>query len=55
MAELDPRYVKLGLWTDWEQGAIMGKTITTTTRTGNAVIALLAIVSTLGEQKDELI
>jgi hypothetical protein len=49
MAEIDSRFVKHGLWTNLEEGNIMGKTITTDTRTGTIVIALMAILSTVGE------
>ncbi|KAF2707919.1 hypothetical protein K504DRAFT_436031 [Pleomassaria siparia CBS 279.74] len=48
MSELDVSLVKRGLWTNVQQGPIMGKTITTDTTTGNLVVALLAILSTLG-------
>lgn len=47
MSELDPQYVKRGLWTDLEKGKVMGKTITADTQTGSFVIALLAILSSL--------
>jgi hypothetical protein len=49
MAEIDARFVKHGLWTNLEEGNIMGKTITTDTRTGTIVIALMAILSTVGK------
>jgi hypothetical protein len=49
MSEVDGRFVKQGLWTNLEQGEIMGKTITTDTRTGTIIIALMAILSTVGK------
>ncbi|KAH7138701.1 hypothetical protein B0J11DRAFT_500902 [Dendryphion nanum] len=48
MAELQSQLVKRGLWTNWDQGAIMGKTITTDTRNGTILVALLAVISTFG-------
>jgi hypothetical protein len=48
MSELDAQFVKRGLWTNLDQGAYMGKTITTDTSTGVLIVALLAILSTLG-------
>jgi len=48
MSELDSTYVKRGIWTNWDRGSIMGKTITVDTRTGSVVIALLALLSTIG-------
>jgi hypothetical protein len=48
MAELSSEFVKQGLWTNLEHGPVMGKTITTDTRTGTIVISLLAIMSTVG-------
>jgi hypothetical protein len=51
MPEVDSHFVKQGLWTNLDQGEIMGKTITTETRTGIIIIAILAVISTVG--KDE--
>jgi hypothetical protein len=48
MSEVDAQFVKRGLWTNLDQGAVMGKTITTDTGTGVLVVAILAILSTLG-------
>ncbi|KAF2877339.1 hypothetical protein BDV95DRAFT_143204 [Massariosphaeria phaeospora] len=48
MSELDSRFVKRGMWTDWAKGAVMGKTITTDTRTGTFLVALLAVTSSIG-------
>ncbi|KAH5136915.1 hypothetical protein HBH69_233380 [Parastagonospora nodorum] len=47
MSELDGRFVKLGAWTNLEYGNVMGRTITTDTKTGAIVIAILAIISTI--------
>jgi hypothetical protein len=49
MSEVDGRYVKRGLWTNLDQGPVLGKVITTDTETGMIVIALLAILSALGK------
>jgi hypothetical protein len=49
MAEVAPELVRRGAWTNWDQGPIMGKTITTDTRTGTVVVALLAVISTIGK------
>ena len=48
MAEVDRRFIKLGFWTNLEQGQVMGSTITTTARTGAIIVAVMAIMSTLG-------
>jgi len=48
MAELGDRFVKRGLWTNVEQGPVLGRTITTDTRSGTLIVALLAVLSTLG-------
>ncbi|KAF2470133.1 uncharacterized protein BDR25DRAFT_370147 [Lindgomyces ingoldianus] len=45
MADLEARFVKRGLWTNIEQGPLMGKTITTDIKTGTIVVALLAVLS----------
>ncbi|KAF2734975.1 hypothetical protein EJ04DRAFT_436020 [Polyplosphaeria fusca] len=47
MSELESKYVKTGLWVDLDKGPILGKTITTDTKTGAVVVALLAIFSSL--------
>lgn len=36
------------LRTDLSKGSVLGQTITTDTRTGNLVVALLAVLSTIG-------
>ncbi|PSN62993.1 hypothetical protein BS50DRAFT_591218 [Corynespora cassiicola Philippines] len=46
--EVETRFIKHGQWTDLDRGPVMGKTITTSTSTGNLVIAILAVLSTLG-------
>jgi len=48
MSELDDRYVYQGVWTNHKDGAIMGRTITTDIRTSTVIIALLAVMSTIG-------
>ncbi|KAF2015277.1 hypothetical protein BU24DRAFT_450022 [Aaosphaeria arxii CBS 175.79] len=48
MSELEPRYVKTGLWTNVGRGPVMGRTITVDTQTGAIIVAVLAISSTLG-------
>lgn len=48
MAEIDSRYVYRGLWVDHSKGPVLGQTITTDTRTSTIVIALLAVLSSLG-------
>jgi hypothetical protein len=49
MSEVDGRFVKRGLWTNLEHGKVMGKTITTDSTTGTIVIAVMAILSTVGK------
>lgn len=48
MSELDARYVKRGYWVNTEQGSVLGQTITTDSRTGSFIIALLAVLTSLG-------
>ncbi|CBY01681.1 hypothetical protein LEMA_P004680.1 [Plenodomus lingam JN3] len=48
MSEVDGQFVKRGLWTNLDQGNIMGKTITTDSTTGMIIIAMLAVMSTVG-------
>ena len=45
----DPLTVPLFCRTNIEQGPVLGKTITTDTRTGNLIVAILAVVSTIGK------
>ena len=47
MTELDSQYAKLGFWTDWDRGSILGHTLTVNARTGNVIIVLLTILSAL--------
>ena len=48
MSEINPIFVKRGFWVNQAQGSEMGQTITTSSRAGNVIIALLTILSTLG-------
>ncbi|KAJ4992126.1 hypothetical protein SVAN01_02447 [Stagonosporopsis vannaccii] len=46
--ELESKFVKRGVWTNLDEGAIMGQKITTDTRTGSLIVALLAVLSAIG-------
>lgn len=48
MSEVNSEFVRRGFWVNVDQGPIMGQTITTDTRTGVIVVALLAVLSSLG-------
>ncbi|KAF2736414.1 hypothetical protein EJ04DRAFT_432960 [Polyplosphaeria fusca] len=48
MSELQAEFVKKGYWVNHAHGPVMGQTITTDTRTGSIIIALLAVLTTLG-------
>ncbi|KAJ4359468.1 uncharacterized protein N0V89_000022 [Didymosphaeria variabile] len=48
MSQLNAQFVKQGFWVDNSRGPVMGQTITTTTKTGNLVVALMAVLTTLG-------
>ena len=48
MSELDPQFVKRGYWLNHAQGPVMGKTITTDSRSGVIIIAILAIFTSMG-------
>lgn len=48
MSEVEPRYIKYGYWVNHAHGPVMGQTITTDTNSGTIIIALLAILSSLG-------
>lgn len=48
MSEVDSVYVKRGIWTNLDKGHVMGRTITTDTRTGIIIIAVTAVLSTIG-------
>jgi hypothetical protein len=47
MADIDLRFIRHGIWTNHEQGSVMGRTITTDTQTGAIVVALLALLGSL--------
>lgn len=47
MSEVDDRFVKRGIWTNWSKGATMGRTLTVDARTGNIIIALLTILASM--------
>lgn len=48
MSELQSQFVKRGYWVNEARGQVMGQTITTDTRTGAIIIALLALLTSLG-------
>jgi hypothetical protein len=48
MSELESQFVKRGYWVNYAQGPVMGQTITTDSRSGALVIALLAVITSLG-------
>ncbi|KAF2009108.1 hypothetical protein BU24DRAFT_402484 [Aaosphaeria arxii CBS 175.79] len=48
MSELNSNLVKRGVWTNLDHGSVMGQVITTDTRTGILVIAILAVLSSMG-------
>ncbi|KAF2677350.1 hypothetical protein K458DRAFT_396047 [Lentithecium fluviatile CBS 122367] len=45
MSRLQPDFIKRGFWINLEDGLLMGRIITTDTRTGNLVIAVLAVLT----------
>lgn len=47
MSEVDAKYVKRGVWINIDQGSILGRTLTTDTRTGTVIVALLSVLSAL--------
>jgi hypothetical protein len=49
MSQIDSGLIKKGLWTDQERGHVLGLTITTDTNTSTFLIALLAVLTTLGK------
>lgn len=53
MSEVDGKYVKLGIWTNLDKGQVMGRIITTNTRTGIIIIAVTAVLSTIGMCKEK--
>jgi hypothetical protein len=48
MSEVDARFVKRGLWTRIDEGSITGKTITADVQAGTIVVALLAVLASMG-------
>jgi hypothetical protein len=48
MSEVDARFVKRGLWTRLDEGSITGKTITADVQAGTIVVALLAVLASMG-------
>tara|TARA_R110002003_G_scaffold118_2_gene10535 strand:+ start:4424 stop:4603 length:180 start_codon:yes stop_codon:yes gene_type:complete len=50
MSEVDGRFIKRGLWTNVDQGSVMGKTITTDSTSGAIIIAMMAVLSTVGKE-----
>jgi len=49
MSEIESRFVKRGLWTNLDQGPVMGRVITIDTKTGTIITAMLAVLATLGK------
>jgi hypothetical protein len=49
MSEIDDSFIKRGLWTNIGDGTIMGTTITMESRAGAICVAILAVMSTVGE------
>lgn len=47
MSEVDDRFVKIGLWTNWSHGYVLGQILTVNARTGTLLIALLTILSSI--------
>jgi hypothetical protein len=47
MAEVEARFVKRGFWLNHEAGPVMGRTLTTDSETGTAIVATLAILCSL--------
>ncbi|KAF9741118.1 hypothetical protein PMIN04_006738 [Paraphaeosphaeria minitans] len=48
MSQLNAQFVKQGFWVNVLKGPVLGQTITTTTSTGNLVVAFMAVLTTLG-------
>ncbi|KAF2680250.1 hypothetical protein K458DRAFT_312414 [Lentithecium fluviatile CBS 122367] len=48
MSELEDRFVKRGLWTDWSKGSIMGATLTVEAQDGILIVAFLTILASIG-------
>lgn len=49
MSEVDSQFVHRGVWTNTDKGPILGRTITANAQTGNFLVALLAVLSTVGQ------
>ncbi|KAF2743776.1 hypothetical protein M011DRAFT_450657 [Sporormia fimetaria CBS 119925] len=48
MSQVPAEYVKRGMWVNLEEGAIMGRVITTDTRSSNIIVAILAVAVAFG-------
>lgn len=48
MSQLPVQYVKRGMWVNVEEGPILGRIITTNSRSGTLVVAILAVITTFG-------
>ena len=48
MSEAQNQFVKKGFWINWSQGSVMGCTLTVESATGNIVVALLALCTSIG-------
>lgn len=48
MSELESRFVHRGYWVNEAKGPVMGQTLTTDSRTGTLIIALLAVLTSIG-------
>lgn len=55
MSELEARFVKRGMWVNHSKGALLGRVITTDIQSGTLVIALLAVLSAIGNNASLLI
>ncbi|KAF1947008.1 hypothetical protein EJ02DRAFT_449990 [Clathrospora elynae] len=47
MSEVDDRFVKKGFWIDWSRGSVLGQTLTVDAQTGQLLVALLTILSSI--------
>ena len=48
MLELENQFVKKGVWINWSQGPVMGRTLTVEARVGVIIIAILTIFASIG-------
>lgn len=48
MSELQSQFVRRGFWVNEARGSVMGQVITTDARTGTIIVALLALLTSLG-------